>query len=346
MYYSLIALQWPWMVSIGKFDIRNGNYTHLCGATLVSKKHILTAAHCLDDIPLESLSIILGTDDLEDTSQRYRVEPDIIQKFVHPDYDKQYAYYDVAILEIAPEVEFTNGVSPVCLPEVAQADEDFRAGEHVTLTGWGKLKRVDDETSPQLRKTQLSIFGQTHCNSSHNLASSFLGQVIKDDLPNLFQPNLLCAGYEVCLCLVYCLFLFLVYICLMLQAGNQGSCPGDSGGPLVKFETLTDNPYHLQLAIVHGGVNKCGDVNFPGIYVRLEDEAILDFVHRTVFGRGLGVVRKYYLCYEKNNSFHSGMKIFGFWSEKSEFPALEKCLPYFYNPDIEENRYCRSIIWR
>jgi hypothetical protein len=32
------------------------------------------------------------------------------------------------------------------------------------------------------------------------------------------------------------------------------------------------------------------------------------------------------------------MKIFGFRSEKSEFPALEKCLPYFSNPDIEENR--------
>jgi hypothetical protein len=37
-------------------------------------------------------------------------------------------------------------------------------------------------------------------------------------------------------------------------------------------------------------------------------------------------------------SFHSGMKIFGFGSEKSEFPELEKCLPYFSNPDIEENR--------
>jgi hypothetical protein len=33
------------------------------------------------------------------------------------------------------------------------------------------------------------------------------------------------------------------------------------------------------------------------------------------------------------------MKIFGFGSEKSGFPALENCLPYFSNPDIEENRY-------
>jgi hypothetical protein len=37
-------------------------------------------------------------------------------------------------------------------------------------------------------------------------------------------------------------------------------------------------------------------------------------------------------------SFHSGIEMFGFWSEKSEFPAFEKCFRYFSNPDIEENR--------
>jgi hypothetical protein len=34
-------------------------------------------------------------------------------------------------------------------------------------------------------------------------------------------------------------------------------------------------------------------------------------------------------------------KIFVFWSEKSEFPALEKYLSYFSNPGIEE----RPTIW-
>ena len=37
---------WPWMASLGFFDGDN-EWRHFCGATLVSDRHFLTAAHCL-----------------------------------------------------------------------------------------------------------------------------------------------------------------------------------------------------------------------------------------------------------------------------------------------------------
>ncbi len=36
---------WPFVVSIGYF--KNGSWVHECGGTIISRTHILTAAHCL-----------------------------------------------------------------------------------------------------------------------------------------------------------------------------------------------------------------------------------------------------------------------------------------------------------
>ena len=42
--YSMIG-DWPWMASIGYLDL-NKVWKHQCGATLISDRLFLTAAHC------------------------------------------------------------------------------------------------------------------------------------------------------------------------------------------------------------------------------------------------------------------------------------------------------------
>jgi secreted trypsin-like serine protease len=93
---------------------------------------------------------------------------------------------------------------------------------------------------------------------------------ISEKLPQLFQNHILCAGASV---------------------GSQGSCKGDSGGPLMQKDYETDQ--WIQIATVQGGIRDCGDSEYPGLYIRLDDPDILSFIRSSI-----------YLNYDGNFTFH------------------------------------------
>ncbi len=62
------------------------------------------------------------------------------------------------------------------------------------------------------------------------------------------------------------------------QIGGFGSCKGDSGGPLVFYNTLEGSRKYIQVGIVSGGIGRCGSNIFPGVYVRISDKPVLDFI--------------------------------------------------------------------
>ncbi|CAH1784007.1 unnamed protein product, partial [Owenia fusiformis] len=125
---------WSWMVYI---VIRGYN----CGGSIISPRHVLTVAHCLQAFPgqsskLKSVRIVAGRQNLmkkSDNEQKREVKRSNI--FIHKDYqDSYYQNNDIAILVLDEPLFITKYVAPVLLPSSNKENIDDLL---CRVTGWG-----------------------------------------------------------------------------------------------------------------------------------------------------------------------------------------------------------------
>lgn len=106
---------WPWVAAIVYVSpVRKPKV--VCGASVVGKRHLVTAAHCIDYIMeqgIENFRVILGTNDLNDEEA---VTVPIESVVPHPKYDEEHPLdYDVGIITLSHGVQFSQSILPICL---------------------------------------------------------------------------------------------------------------------------------------------------------------------------------------------------------------------------------------
>ncbi|XP_046972819.1 chymotrypsin-1-like [Vanessa cardui] len=154
----------PYQVSLRIYGVR-----HFCGASLITPRVILTAAHCVDRLKPQYFKAIVGTNQLRSGGTAYAIRK-VVQ---HEDYDDDIIKNDIAIVFTEEEVQFNSAVEAIELN-----DEPVEKGEDLLLTGWGatsypghlpndlmqlELKAVSYEDCKEAHKSVNAVFESQIC---------------------------------------------------------------------------------------------------------------------------------------------------------------------------------------
>ncbi|XP_051896399.1 transmembrane protease serine 9-like [Pristis pectinata] len=143
--------EWPFIASLQY----NGH--HECGATLISCRWILSAAHCFKNTTdTDNWTAAFGVHFLDQSTNSVQKRT-IAKKIIHPLATSSYDY-DVVLLELSQPVEYTDFVQPACLPAVNASI----SGRRCTIIGWGKTKEYGS-TNNELLGTEVDVYDNSQC---------------------------------------------------------------------------------------------------------------------------------------------------------------------------------------
>lgn len=241
---------------IGGTDVPNGKYPFVvalldkryggsaynqqfCGASLIDKDTVLTAAHCVKGNVASNLRVTVGRTVLDSTQGQVR---NVSRINIHPSYNNSTYAYDVAVLKLSSTV---TGINPVRLP--ATTDNGFETpGRSLTVAGWGNTVAQPASGSagssfPQrMREAQVPVV-------SDSTADRTYGNYV---------PSLMVAAGKT----------------------GKDTCQGDSGGPLfARVVTSTGAVVYYQVGITSFGTG-CGASGYPGVYAEVNNTNLRNFI--------------------------------------------------------------------
>ncbi|XP_045776223.1 CLIP domain-containing serine protease 2-like isoform X3 [Maniola jurtina] len=228
--------QFPWIVRLGYSLSEEPELEWMCGGALVTDRHVVTAAHCVqpaDDFTLTTIRVGEHNTETNPDCEMQVCAPPLQDRKIktirsHSQFNKPAFHNDLAIIVMDKPVQLNDYVSPICLPREDQLAA-LRLGELVTVAGWGTMNMTTEQRAKILQYVAVPIVKPETCNI---ISQSF--RVTDTEI---------CAGAQ----------------------HNKDACGGDSGGPMMKVFDTPDGPKNVLVGVVSFGPTICG-IKKPAVY--------------------------------------------------------------------------------
>ncbi|CAH0715543.1 unnamed protein product, partial [Brenthis ino] len=157
-------------------SLRNSNTsTHLCGATILSLRVAITAAHCVKKFTPEIYALHLNNYCTSEDETKPLVR--VLEIFIHPNYDEYSSAHDIAMLRLLLEVGDIMWLNNIVLP-----NSSFGISGKCTIYGYGVKDTTTKETSDILAAAELQLVSLDEC-------TRLLGQYVAPD----YNSGMICA---------------------------------------------------------------------------------------------------------------------------------------------------------
>ncbi|KAL7302237.1 hypothetical protein TKK_0004910 [Trichogramma kaykai] len=215
---------YPYQAYLRSQSFRNNEDELFCGATIISDRILLTAAHCISRAIINStkldMEVVVGVTNRDEPEAMAVYKVQDFRMHEHYDHigDFPIATNDIGLIRVDRPIEFNDKVQPIQL-----STETPKAGSLITSTGWGFTLEDKNAAQRHLNEVKLMVVDKDICNKKWSRLNITIPE------------NLICVAGQ--------------------NKGDhsedrKGLCSGDSG---------SSNVHNGRLVGVSSAVHFCGD---------------------------------------------------------------------------------------